>query len=111
MYKLKMERQHLEDMCAYFLPLMDKILASRLAIFQGTEHEISYRVTYSIFCGVHKDFKRKQLNELKKVCMKYSEAEAIVFMQLLLQFPIPADHFWRMNLRNNFVDQLHKQLV
>ena len=111
MHILKINRQCLEDLCGFFLPVMMEMLEARMRIEKGTEYEYFIRVSLSVMQAVEKMLMRKYLTESFNFKIKFSEAEAIILMKLLLQFPLPADHFWRQNLRNNIVEQLHKQLV
>jgi len=111
MKTLKINRQHLEDLCGYFLPVMMQMLDARALIERGTEYEYLLRIGVSVMKDVEKKLMKKYLTESFKFKIKFSEAEAIILMKLLLQFPLSSVDFWRLNLRNNIVEQLHKQLI
>lgn len=108
---LKINRQWLEDLCGYFLPFMTQMLDSKVQTFRGSDTEAFYRVCSSVMNDLEKLLIKKYLAESNKFKIKLTEAQAILLLKLMLQFPIPADHFWRINLRNNIVDQLDRQLA
>lgn len=109
--KLQIERQQLDDLSTYFLPFMLKVIDSQLLQNKGTDLEFSNKVLKSILSDVDLIFKRKVLCRQRKFQITFKEAEGLVLMYFLLRFPIPADHWYRLNLRNQLVEQLHKQTV
>lgn len=109
--KLKLSRQYLEDLNNYFMPFMLKAVESRARINEGTENELLDKICYSVLQDIFLALRRKELTMQQKFSINLKEAEGIIFMKGLLNFPIPADQFWRQNLRNQIVEQLDKQLV
>ena len=109
--KLKIDRQQLNDLSIYFLPFMLQLVEARLRQDKGTEQEFLDKICRSILVDIDTMFKRKLLTLQVKFKIHFTEAEGIVLLQFLLKFPIPGDHFWRNNLRNQIIQQLHKQLV
>lgn len=109
--KLILTRQYLEDLCRHFLPYMIKVLEARLNISRGTDKELDAIVCLSVLEDLELMFQRKTLTVQKNFTIKLKKAEAVILMKLMMQFPLMSEDFWRMNLRNNIVEQLHKQLV
>lgn len=107
---LKINRQALEDLCRHFLPLMVQFCEAQVRTYKGTEFEMLHRMSRSLMNDISKQLWRKQLTESKKINLKFSEAEAIILMHKLIEFPIPGEIIWRNNLRNHLVGELHKQL-
>ncbi len=108
--KLFLTRQYLEDMCRYFLPYMIQVLESRLRTNRNTERELDAIVCVSILEDVEQMFLRKTLTRQQKFNIKLKKAEAVILCQLMMQFPLMENDFWRMNLRNNVIEQLDQQL-
>lgn len=109
--KLFLTRQYLEDLCRYFIPYMISVLESRIRARKSTEFELEARVCLSLMEDIDIMFQRKTLTRQQKFTIKLKESEAIILLALMNIFPIQSEDFWRMNLRNNIVEQLHKQLV
>lgn len=109
--KLKLSRQYLEDLSNYFIPFILRVVEARIHENVGTDSALLDIICRSTMETIDVMFKKKLLTDQQKFKLKFTEAEGIIFMKLLLQFPIPADHFWRNNLRNQIVEQLDKQLV
>lgn len=109
--KLKLSRQYLEDISLNFMPVMIMTAEARIRMNKGTELETLDRICLSVLQDIDLAFKRKRLTMQHKFSITFSEAEGIIFMKGLLNFPIPAEHFWRLNYRNQIVEQLDKQLV
>jgi hypothetical protein len=109
--KLFLTRQYLEDICSYFMPYMISVLESRLRINRQTEQELDAIICLSVLEDLDVMFQRKTLTRQQKFTIKLKKAEAVILMKLMMTFPIYDQEFWRLNLRNNIVEQLHKQLV
>lgn len=109
--KLKLSRQYLEDLSNYFMPFMLKSIESRRRLNEGTENELLDKICYSVLCDIDLILKRKQLTMQKKFSISLKESEGVILMKGLLNFPIPAEQFWRCNLRNQLVEQLDKQIA
>lgn len=108
---LKINRQYLEDLTSYFMPFMLKALESRRRIDEGTEIELLDKICYSVLQDIYIVFQRKKLTLQQKFTIRFKDAEGIIFMRGLLNFPLPADQFWRQNLRNQIIEQLDKQIL
>lgn len=111
MTKLLLTLQYLEDLCGHFMPYMMRVLEARLRISRNSDLEIPAVVCLSVLEDINQIFIKKTVTVQKKFTIKLTKAEAIILMKMMLQFPIEENQFWRMNLRNNIVEQLHKQLV
>lgn len=111
MIQLKISRQYLDDICAHFMPYMLRLLEARIAMYRNTEAELVEQVCMSVLEDLDLMLQRKTLTTQHNFKIKLKKSEAIILMQLMLKFPIMENEFWRMNLRNNIVEQLHKQLV
>ena len=109
--KLLLTRQYLEDICRYFMPYMINVLESRIRTRKNTEFEIAARVCLSVLEDIDIMFQRKTLTRQQKFTIRLKDAEAIIMLELMGSFPIQPEDFWRNNLRNHIVEQLHKQLV
>jgi|ERR1035437_2667971 hypothetical protein len=103
--RLEINRQYLEDLSKHFLPYMIMVCEANL---EGTD-SILYKLSKSILTDIDIIFKRKLLTVQKKFCIKMKDAEGLIFKRFMLEFPIPSDHFWRNNLRNQIILQLDKQ--
>lgn len=108
--ELKLERQQFDDLCGYFLPLMMDFCDSRVLMYEDTDQEFAHRVCRSVMEGVERMFMKKQLSDSRKIKLKLTEAEALITMQLLVNFPLPEDHIWRHNLRNHIIHTIDKQV-
>lgn len=108
---LKISRQQLEDLCGYFLPVMIMMIEANVRSHEGIESQLGFRVSLSVMKDIENLLMRKYLGCSNKFKIKFSEAQAIILVQMLIDFPIPSGEFWRINLRNNIVEQLHKQIV
>lgn len=108
--KLLLSRQYLEDICRYFMPYMLSVLESRS---RGCDPEknLDAVVCLSVLEDLDIMFQRKTLTRQQKFTITLKKAEAVILMKLMISFPVMENEFWRMNLRNNIVEQLHKQLV
>lgn len=111
MLQLSLIRQHLEDLTGYFMPVMIDMLESRIRLYQGTEMLIGEQVSLGVMEELETKLIKKTLSASKKFTLKLSRGESVLLYAMLMKFPIPSDHFWRLNLRNNIVEQLHKQLL
>jgi len=109
--KLLLSRQYLEDMCRYFMPYMINVLEARIRMRKNTELEMGARVCLSVLEDLDIMFQRKTLTRQQKFTIRLKDAEAIILVELMGTFPIQPEDFWRMNLRNQIIEQLHKQLV
>jgi len=90
---------------------MIMVLESRLKLSRNTENELAEIVCLSVLEDLEIMFQRKTLTVQQKFTIKLKKAEAVILMKLMMQFPLNAEEFWRMNLRNQIIEQLHKQLV
>ena len=43
--------------------------------------------------------------------LKLSDAQAVIFFRLLIILPVPAEQFYFNKLRNDWIEQLDKQLI
>lgn len=109
--QLKIDRQYLEDLSSYFMPFMLKTVASQARLHEGTETELLDKICYSVLKDIELTLARKKLTLQKKFTIKLKEAEGIIFMKGLINFPLPPEHFWRHNLRNQIIEQLDKQIL
>ncbi len=109
--QIKINRQYLEDISGYFIPLMLDIAKSLALSYKDSELELLHKICYSVLKDIELMFARKKLTSQKNFTIKFKEAEGIIFMRGLLSIPLPAEHVWRQNLRNQIIEQLHKQLA
>ena len=110
MIKIKIDLQQLEDLTNFFIPLMIRGLESRIAENKGNDFEMLYRVSLSVLKDVHRIFRQKELTVARTFKITLTEAQALILMKLLLQFPLRPDDYWRLNLRNHIVELLDRQL-
>lgn len=108
--KLILSRQYLDDLCRHFLPYMIRVLESRLRLCRNTDKELEAIVCLSVLEDLELMFQRKTLTIQKKFTIKLKKSEAVILMELMKQFPLMVEDFWRINLRQNIIDQLYQQL-
>ncbi len=109
--KLKISKQGTESISSYFMPTI--ILFADVRIRENANCEsdlLGAKLLRSILHDVDIVFKRKLLTLAKDYKIKMSDAQGIVLLKFLLEFPIPEGQFWLQNLRNNITAQLHKQI-
>lgn len=111
MIQLKITRQYLDDLCRHFFPFMVQVLESRKRTAKGTEGYLAAVTILSVMEKMEIMFQRKTLTIQQKFTIKLEEHEAIIMMELMLNFPLAEDQFWRHNLRNYITEQLHNQLI
>lgn len=111
MISLKLSRQYLDDLCRHFLPYMISVLESRKRTAKGTEGYLAATTILSVMEDMETMFQRKTLTVQQKFNIGLKEHEAIIMMEFMLNFPLDENQFWRRNLRNYIIEQLHNQLV
>lgn len=104
--KLRVNRQILEDLCNHFMPYMLLLAASKIE-----PGDLYNRMCKSILNDIEIMMKRKLLTRPAMFTISFKEHEAIAFMQFLGDVGIEPTQFWRVNMRQQVIDQLHKQLV
>lgn len=69
---LKLNRQHLEDLCGYFVPFMIRLLESRVSMHIGTEAQMGFRIGLSVMNDIEKLLQKKYLGDAHKFKIKFS---------------------------------------
>ncbi len=109
--QLKINRQYLEDLSSYFMPFMLKTIESKARLHEGTEMELLDKICYSVLKDIELTLARKKLTLQRNFSIKLKDSEGIILMKGLINFPLPPDHFWRHNLRNQIIEQVDKQIL
>ncbi|GEM_PF-4547565 len=112
--KLKIDKQGAESISNYFMHTIIMIVDARVRESKHNQNEyLGAKLLRSILQEVDFIFKRKLLTQAKDYKIKLTDAEGIVLLKFLLEFPIPGNEItspWLHNLRNNVTLQLDKQI-
>lgn len=109
--KLKINKQGAESISTYFMVTIILLADVRIRDSRHNQNEyLGAKLLRAILHDVDVIFKRKLLTQAKDYKIKLTDAEGIVLLKFMLEFPIPPGQFWLQNLRNNVTSQLDKQI-
>ncbi len=116
MISLKLNRFELQLVQAHFFPFIKLAKTTRIknvahCSLQSREHLTVLAVnciTDEIMLAINKKLINTGGNKIK---LKFSDAQAVIFMELLNSMPLTADNFYLWNLRNAIVDLLDREIT
>lgn len=113
---LKTNRQDLETVRNYFLPFIRLWKQTNLNNIRDTNmHGAEFLLAVAINCIVDENvllIQKKLLNTSSaNQKIKLTDAQAVVLYRLFIVLPLPAQEFYFNKLRNEWIEQLDRQLL
>lgn len=113
---IKTNRQDLETVGIYFIPFIKEWKQTNLNnIKDSNMHGGEFLLAVAINCIVDENLlliKKKLINTSStNQKIKLTDAQAVVLYRLLIILPIPAVEFYFNKLRNEWIEQLDRQLL
>src|SRR5687768_12351483 len=110
--KLKISRQHADAISSQFMPHILVLHDARLReTVNNPNEQLINKILKSILCDLDIMFKRRMLTKTRVFTIDFSDAQGIVFYMCMLSFPVPSHQIYLHNLRNQVVQELHKQII
>lgn len=113
MIKLKIHRDNAREVQQHFFPYLHELceLKMREAVnAKDGDGKLVARMMLCLVVGLSTKFDKKLLTEYINFTVKITDAEAICFYQLLMNFPISEKWVSMIMLRQQITDFLHGQL-